>query len=73
MDDHNRTDGVQCCVVLIVPVCNNMGALCYKMEDYTQSLKHFELALAIMLKSFDPEHPRISDIKSSIAAVMKKM
>jgi tetratricopeptide (TPR) repeat protein len=21
MDDHNRTDGVQCCVVLIVPVC----------------------------------------------------
>ena len=51
----------------------NMGVLCYNMEDYTQSLKHLELALGIYLKSFDPGHPSISNVKSSIAAVKKKI
>jgi tetratricopeptide (TPR) repeat protein len=51
----------------------NLGWLCYNMEDYTESLKHLELALAIKLKSFDPGHPSISNVKSWIAAVKKKM
>ena len=51
----------------------NLGALCYNMEDYTQSLKHLELALGIYLKSFDPGHPHISNVKSWIAGVKKEM
>ena len=51
----------------------NLGALYHNMKDYKTSLENLELALAIYLKSFGPNHPQISSVKSWIADVKEEM